>query len=132
MAAKNLLLCVAMVGVGFLGSEMLHAQSGIKRTLLQRSEVPGSNYEAVLGIAEIPPGGTAGRHTHPGFELGYLMEGELVLLVDGAGERHFKAGDSWRLEDGKPHDVRVIGDKPARVMAVYVVEKGKPIATPAP
>ena len=132
MTAKNLLLCVGMMAVGFLGSEVLHAQQGIKRTLLQRSEVPGSNYEAVLGIAEIPPGGTSGRHTHPGFELGYLMEGELLVLVDGAGERHFKAGDSWRVEDGKPHEARAVGDQPAKVMAVYVVEKGKPIATPVP
>jgi quercetin dioxygenase-like cupin family protein len=131
MRANTLLLGVTMAAVGFLGSELAHAQ-GIKRTLLQDWDVPGSKYHAVLGIAELPPGGVAGRHTHPGTELGYLLEGEIVLLVDGQPEQHFKAGDSWRLDEGKVHDVRTVGDKPARVLANYIVEKDKPLATPAP
>ena len=40
--------------------------AGIKRTILQRVEIPGTNYETVLGIAEIAAGSSSGRHTHPG------------------------------------------------------------------
>jgi quercetin dioxygenase-like cupin family protein len=57
-------------------------QGGIKRTPLQKVEFP-DGYVTVTAIAEIPAGGAAGRHTHPGIETGYLMEGEADLLVDG-------------------------------------------------
>jgi quercetin dioxygenase-like cupin family protein len=132
MRGKTMILCSAMLAVGFLASEALHAQQGIKRTPLQKDEVPGSNYEAVFGLAEVPAGASVGRHTHPGVEMGYLIEGEGVLLVDGQGERAIKAGDSWRIEAGKPHDARITASTPAKVVAVYIVEKGKPLASPAP
>ena len=55
----------------------------IKRTPLQKFEVPGTNYETVIGMAEVAPGASIGRHTHFGVEAGYVAEGELVLLVEG-------------------------------------------------
>ena len=55
---------------------------GIKRTLLQRTDV-GENREAILGLAEIAAGAAAGRHTHPGIELGYVVEGSASLEIEG-------------------------------------------------
>jgi quercetin dioxygenase-like cupin family protein len=55
----------------------------IKRTPLQKFDVPGTNYETVIGIAEVVPDVSIGRHTHPGPESGFLLEGELVLMVAG-------------------------------------------------
>jgi quercetin dioxygenase-like cupin family protein len=82
--------------------------------------------------AEIAPGGHAGRHTHPGDEISYVLEGEADLLVDGQPPRHLAAGDSFVIPAGTVHDARNDGANPARVIGVYVVEKGKPLATPAP
>ena len=133
MRTKTVLLCCAMLGAGFVASEALHAQQGgIKRTPLNKTDVPGSNFETVMGIAEIPAGVAAGRHTHPGVEMGYMMEGEGVLIVDGQPDRPVKAGDAWLIESGKVHDAKIVGTTAAKVMAVYVVEKGKPLASPAP
>jgi quercetin dioxygenase-like cupin family protein len=103
----------------------------IKRTLLQKFDVPGANYETVMGLAEIMPNSNIGRHTHPGIEGGYLVEGELVIMVEGQPPKTYKAGESWQLPPGAVHDAKA-GAAGAKVLASYVVEKGKPLATPAP
>jgi quercetin dioxygenase-like cupin family protein len=103
----------------------------IKRTLLQKVDVPTANYETITAIAELSPGVNIGRHTHFGPETGYLIEGEFTFLVDGKPPLALKAGDSYQVPPGVPHDARS-GEKGAKVLAVYVVEKGKPLATPAP
>jgi len=107
------------------------AAATIKRTILQRVDVPSSNYETVTGTAEILPNVNAGRHTHPGPETGYLLEGEMTILVDGKPPLTLKPGDTYQIPPIAVHDVRA-GDKGAKVFAVYVVEKGKPLASPAP
>lgn len=102
----------------------------IKRTTLQRFEVPGAPYETVIGIAEIAPNVSIGRHTHPGPESGYIIEGGFVLLIDGEPPRQLKAGDSYQVPPMRVHDARTEGSG-AKVIATYVVEKGKLLATPA-
>ena len=122
-----------------LGSGSIAAQTApagappapIKRTILQKVDVPTANYETITGIAEISPNINIGRHTHFGPETGYLMDGELTLLVDGKPPLALKPGDSYQVPPGAPHDARA-GEKGAKVLAVYVVEKGKPLATAAP
>ena len=103
---------------------------GIKRTLLQRIDI-GNNMEVILGIAEIAPGGATGRHTHFGVETGYALGGQASLEVEGEPPKLLNAGESYVIPAGKVHDAKVVGDVPAKVLAVYVVEKGKPLATPA-
>src|SRR2546426_6705630 len=78
----------------------------IKRTPLQKFDVPGTNYETVIGIAEIVPNVNIGRHTHPGPESGYMLEGEMVLLVDGHPEKTVRTGESYQVPSGAIHDAR--------------------------
>lgn len=132
---KYVALAAAFVSLGVVGS--LNAQQttpapgpAIKRTPLQKVEVPGSNYEVVFGIAEFGPDVKAGRHSHPGTVLAYVMEGEFFLTPDGQPEKIYKAGDSLQVPNGVVHNEGTTG-KPAKVMAVYVVEKGKPLVQPA-
>jgi quercetin dioxygenase-like cupin family protein len=103
---------------------------GIKRTLLQRTDV-GNNMEVILGLAEIAPGGSTGRHTHFGVESGYMVSGSASLEIEGETPKLLKAGDSYTIPANKIHDAKAVGDEPAKVLATYVVEKGKPLATPA-
>lgn len=102
----------------------------IKRTVLQRFDVLGTSYETVIGIAEIVPNVAIGRHTHPGPEAGYLIEGSFELLIDGEQPRQLKAGDSYVVPLNTPHDAKT-GSDGAKVIATYVVEKGKPLASAA-
>ena len=126
---KKTLLALTVVALACTGA--LAQQGGIKRTPVQKAEFP-EGYVTVTGIAEVPPGGSAGRHTHPGIEIGYVLDGEAELIVEGQPDRHVKAGDSWQIAAGVPHDAKVSGDKPFKLLAVYVVDKSKPLATPAP
>ena len=127
---KKIWLGLTIVAFAFAGVAIAQ-QAGVKRTPLQKAEFP-DGYNTVSGIAEIPAGGSAGRHTHPGVEMGYLLEGEADLIVEGKPDQHLKAGDSYSIPAGTVHDAKVHGDKPLKVLGVYVVDKTKPLASPAP
>jgi quercetin dioxygenase-like cupin family protein len=71
-------------------------------------------------------------HTHPGIELGYVMDSEGELLVEGQPARPIKVGDSWTIAAGVAHDAKASASKPLKVLAVYVVDKARPLATSAP
>ena len=119
---------VVIAAVAVLGYAQ---QPGFTRKLLQDQNLSVPERHAVQALAEFVPGGAAGRHTHPGEELGYVVEGTLLLEVDGQPARTLNAGDAFFVEAGKVHDGKNIGSSPARVLATYIVEKGKPVASPA-
>ena len=60
-----------------------------------------------------------------------MLEGETVLSIDGQGDVAMKAGDSYVIPAGVPHDAKAIGEKPVKVLGIYVIERGKPLASPA-
>src|SRR4029079_18815538 len=134
MLAKILIgaVCATVALFGSANAQQLPAATQqtatIKRTPLQKFDVPGANYETVIGIAEIGPNVNIGRHTHPGPESGYMLEGEMVLLVDGQPEKTVRVGESYQVPPAAVHDART-GPQGAKVIATYVVEKGKPLAS---
>jgi len=125
---------LAVVGLALAGSAtLLFAQaSGITRTLVLKGDVSVPGHEAVVARVEVAPGAKAGRHTHPGDEISYVLEGEAQLLIDGQPARTVKAGESFLIPAGVVHDAHNTGTAPIKLVGVYVVEKGKPLASPAP
>jgi quercetin dioxygenase-like cupin family protein len=110
----------------------LYAQApGFTRKMLQDQNLSVGERHAVQVVAEFVPGGVAGKHTHPGEELGYVMEGTLQLEVAGQPPRTLKAGETFFIPAGVVHDGKNVGSGPAKVLATYIVEKGKPVASPA-
>lgn len=105
--------------------------TGIKRTVITRGDISVPNREAVVAHVELAPGATAGRHSHPGDEITYFLDGEGELLIDGAPPRRVKAGEAIIIPAGVVHDARNPGSTTTKVVGVYVVEKGQPLATPA-
>lgn len=120
-----------LASVGMLQAQLTPPPGGIKRTVLQKTDVPGSNFEVVVALVEVPAGIKVGRHTHPGSVGASVIEGSYTILVDGQPEKVYKTGEYMQIASGLVHD-EWPGDKPAKLMAVYVVEKGKPLASPAP
>ena len=127
---KKIILGLSIATFAFAGIAIAQ-QSGIKRTPLQKVDFP-AGYNTVTAIAELPPGAAAGRHIHPGAETGYVLEGELELLIEGQPPKTLKAGDSYQIPEGAVHDAKAVGDKPMKVLGVYVVKAGEPLAKPAP
>jgi quercetin dioxygenase-like cupin family protein len=122
---------VAAVALAALAFGLYAQQPGFTRKMLQDQEMSVQDRHAVQVLAEFVPGGAAGRHTHPGEELGYVMEGTLQLDVEGQPSRTLKAGETFFIPAGTVHDGRNVGTGPAKVLATYIVEKGKPVASPA-
>jgi len=107
-------------------------QSGFKRTVIQQEKLSVPGREAVTAIAEFQPGGTVGRHTHPGEEIGYILEGTIVLEQDGKAAVTLGPGKTFFIPAGTVHNATNKTTAVARVVANYFVESGKPVATPAP
>jgi quercetin dioxygenase-like cupin family protein len=124
-------LTTAAIVAPLIAVSAVAQQSGIKRTPLQSVEFP-AGYTVVSGIAEIAPGHCAGRHTHPGVEVTYIMEGAAVLKMEGQPDRVVKAGESFQVPPNTPHDACTMEGEVFKVLATYIVEKGKPLASPAP
>jgi len=105
-------------------------QPGFTRAVLQDQNLSVPGRHAVVARAEFVPGGQAGKHTHPGEELGYVVEGTLELTVEGQPPKTLKAGDVFFVPAGVVHDGRNVGKGKAVVVATYIVETGKPVASP--
>jgi len=82
------------------------------------------------GLAEIAPSTCGGRHTHPGIETSYILEGEGVSKVDGRPDRPVKA-DTIQIPANVPHD-GCATTRAAKILTVHVVEKGEPLGSPVP
>jgi quercetin dioxygenase-like cupin family protein len=122
----------SMVGVLLAAGALVAQNPGIQRTILQRKDISMPGREAVIARVEIAPGASAGRHTHPGEEISYILEGQGDILVEGQPVQHVKPGDSFIIPSGAIHDAHNTGTVPLRLVGVYLVDKSKPMATPAP
>jgi quercetin dioxygenase-like cupin family protein len=102
------------------------------RTELKRADLTGTNMEIVIAVLEVPPGSTIARHTHPGEEAVYVLEGSLLKTPDGK-EIDRPAGQAGVNVRDVPHaGYTVVGDKPLKILTVHIVDKDKPMTVPAP
>ena len=131
----SLLVVTLIVGIalGMVTSQVLLAQQAppIKRTTLQQTDLEGvAGKEVIMYVADIAPGGVAGRHFHPGPEFAYILEGSLVLEPEGKGPMIFKKGDSFHNPAKVVHDAKNKSTSEAtKVLVVLVGEKGAPLST---
>src|SRR5215813_8069880 len=82
--------CALCIGVSVITPAAAQAQ-GVTRQLMQTTDFP-DGHTTVTGVATLTAGSCAGAHTHPGLETSYVLEGEIVLKVDGRPDQKFKAG----------------------------------------
>ena len=61
-----------------------------------------------------------------------IHQGVLTLDYEGNPTMTYKAGDSVFIEGGKIHEGINKGASPVKAVATFVVEKGKPVTSPAP
>jgi quercetin dioxygenase-like cupin family protein len=126
MSAKVLL---AMTTMALLTSTALAQQPGLKRTVIRTVEYP-PGYSTVTVVVELAPGTCTGRHTHPGLDSGYVLEGDLLLKIDGKPDQSANTGGSYEVPPGAVHDACTTAG--LKVIDAFVIERGKPLASPAP
>jgi quercetin dioxygenase-like cupin family protein len=122
--------CALCAAGGFLATGAEAQAPGFKRTLIKQTDGPMDGYVTVEMRIDIDPGAVVARHTHPGIESGYLVEGGLELAIDGQGSRQMAPGDGFQVPTRVPHGGQN-GAAKTIVISTYVVEKGQPLASPA-
>ncbi len=115
------------------GLSAVHAQQAptVKRTVLQRHDLRAPGQEGIMAFVEIPAGGREGRHSHPAEAFVYVIDGTLTFEVEGKPPATHKAGDSLFIAPGQVHEGINNGKTTAKLVAVFVTEKDKPLTTPA-
>ena len=128
--AKAIIAAALMVGGAALSaaSPPVARPQGTTRTDLQRHDLSIKGHEVFQARVEFAPGASFPRHTHPGEEIIYVLEGTLEYEVAGK-PVVLKAGDVLFVPTGTVHAARNVGNTPAAELATYVLEKGKPLTT---
>jgi len=102
---------------------------GVTRTDLQRHDLSVPGHEAVQVRVDLAPGVAFGKHTHPGEEIIYVLEGSLEYQIEDKPPVTLKAGDVLFIPAGTVHSARNAGSVTGSELATYIVEKGKPLLT---
>ncbi len=110
-----------------LGAEA--QQNGVTRTDLQRHDLSAQGREAIQVRVDLAPGVAFGKHTHPGEEVIYVLEGQLEYQIEDKPPVTLKAGDVLFIPAGTVHSARNPGSVTGSELATYIVEKGKPLLT---
>ena len=113
---------------------MLSAQEGLKRTVLERTELAGAKgMEAILVLREAPPGKESGKHTQSGNEIVYILDGSVTLEVQGKPSKTLKAGEAFTTGPGQVHNVKnASASAPVKALAFYVAKKGAAVEESRP
>ena len=130
--------CAICAVTGFIATDALAAEgappataSPVKRKILSQLDGPIPGYVTINMEVEIDAGVTVPRHTHPGIESSYVLEGGFELPVQGQPTRMLKAGDGFQIPPETPHAGGKPSDQKSKIAITYVVEKGKPLVSPA-
>ena len=127
--ARRMALAVLIVGSALALHVAQAQQIGARRIDLQRHDLSVAGREVVQVIVELEPGTTAPRHSHPGEEIIYVLEGTWEYTLDGKPPVVLKAGDVLFIPAGVIHSARNVGTGRGAELATYIVEKGKPLIT---
>ena len=126
------LFCAAIVMATLWAPATIAQQAEpIKRTILQTGAFPGDKMATMLVLVEVIPNATVARHTHPGGEVGYVLEGSIEFTIGEQPPKTFKQGETYQIPVSAPH-LGKTGPGGVKLMATFVLEKDKPFATPAP
>jgi len=130
--ASFALIVLAIVLVSFVSLDAnAQVPPGVKvKTILQTTPSGDDTKETVISSAEFAPGVIMPRHTHPGDDYTVVLQGTLELIVEGREPRQLSAGEAFYVPSGLVHYARVLGDTPVRIIAIWVIEKGKPPMQP--
>ena len=103
--------------------------SKLARREVQRSpsSIPGREIVQVETL--IPAGVESGWHAHPGEEVGYIIAGQVEMMVQGRATVVLHPGDGFLIPPRTPHNARDLGPETGRMLSTYIVETGQPVAT---
>ena len=128
---KVLICALAIIGfAAVIASTTSSArQTTSSRKELQRHDLSIPGREMIQVRVEFKQGTSFPKHTHPGEEIIYVLEGTLEYTVGDQPPVTLKPGDVLFIPTGTVHSVKTIGNTNGAELATYIVEKGKPTIT---
>lgn len=128
MRTIRLMAAAALIVATALAPHIALAQQpGVKRTDLQRHDLGVPGREVIQVRVELAPGVAFPKHSHPGEEIVYVLEGSLEYEVGGEPPVTLEAGDVLFIPAGTIHSAKNVGSGDGAELATYIVEKGKPL-----
>ena len=121
------------IAIGGVGTGVLNAQQeAVRRAELLKTELGlMAGKEANLVLVEFEPGAAVAKHFHPGDELVYILEGSVILEVDGLPAITLKAGDTFHQPPKQVHSGQNASTTdPVKLLVIWIVDKGQPITVP--
>jgi quercetin dioxygenase-like cupin family protein len=127
MKTARLMAAAVLVFGSVLAIRVARAQQPeLNRTDLQRHDLSIPGREVIQARVDFSPGAAAPRHSHPGEEVVYAIEGSMEYQLDGKPPMRIKAGEVLFVPAGTIHSAKNVGSDNAAVLATFIVEKGKP------
>jgi quercetin dioxygenase-like cupin family protein len=126
-ATRILAIAVLIVGTGLALHVTQAQQTGIGRIDVLRHDLGVPGREVIQVRVDFAPGVAFPRHSHPGAEVAYVLEGTLEYRLDGEPTVTLNAGEALFIPAGAIHTAKNVGSGNAAELATYLVEKGKPL-----
>jgi quercetin dioxygenase-like cupin family protein len=130
-ATRIMAVAVLIIGSGLALHVTQAQQPGITRTDVQRHDLGVSGHEVIQVRVDFAPGVAFGKHSHPGAEIAYVLEGTLEYQLEGKPPVTLKTGEALFIPAGTIHAAKNVGSVNAAELATYIVEKGKPLVVMA-
>jgi len=128
MTFTKVILVLAFFATGALVGQEPKVTQLLSKDL---TDIPGK--EGLMLTVEYPPGASDPIHRHNADAFVYVLEGSIVMQVQGGKETTLTPGQTFY--EG-PNDVHVVGrnasqTKPAKFVVFMVKDKGAPVFVPA-
>lgn len=121
---------LTLIGLTAAAALLAGPVAGINRSILLKQDSTLSGHEGIVVSVEIAPGTAEGRHTHPADVYGYVLAGTTQLEREGSPTATFHAGEAFYIPAGVVHQGLNQSAAPAKIVVVFVAEKGKPLTVP--
>jgi quercetin dioxygenase-like cupin family protein len=92
-----------------------------------RQDLDVADREVIQVRVDFDAGVTSPKHSHPGVEVAYVIEGTFEYQLEGRAPITLKAGDSLYIPAGTVHLAKNVGSGKASELATYIVKKGTPL-----
>ena len=135
IARLPVLTLIMGIALGAVGGQLTRGQQQpIKRTdLLKLDLAEIKDNEMHVWMAEIAPGASTGRHSHPTPRFVYVLEGAVVLELDGKPAQAFKAGQAFAEMPKEIHNFRNASTtESAKALGFQYAGKGQALQINAP
>ncbi|OCO99892.1 MULTISPECIES: cupin domain-containing protein [unclassified Ensifer] len=133
MKTARIIVAALLIAGGvatFHAAQAQQMMKGIERTDLIKNDISVSGHEAVQVRVDIAPGVLAIKHSHPGEEIAYVLEGSLEYQLEGRAPVTLQAGQALFIPAGVAHSAKNVGSETASELATYIVKKGAPLLVP--